>query len=124
MEDQRTKPPLLYIAQNKESHPQVETQSSYYTANTQKQQKTEVEQAKAASRSRFQSLSVEGKLNYITNMQETLPKLKCKFLTKEGAFNGHIEEVVEEGAKVFLTDLRRRRTLTNDILLDIQIIGF
>ncbi|RPF52124.1 CotO family spore coat protein [Aquisalibacillus elongatus] len=123
MEDRRSKPPLLYIAQNQEAFPEVTSQSFYYSGQDDAKQDP-AEQAKASSRSRFQSLSLDEKFQYILKMQETLPKLKCKILTKEGTINGVIEDISDEIVNVVVRDIPRRRALPKDIILDIQLIGF
>ncbi|MGP4072131.1 CotO family spore coat protein [Piscibacillus sp. B03] len=124
MEDRRTKPPLLYIDQKQNSSPEVSSQSFYYSAQQQSKEKNNVRAAKESSRSRFQSLSTHEKVNYILNLQETLPALKCKVMTKQGTFTGVIEERKDDTVSLIVTELPRRRIIKTEDLLDIQIVGF
>lgn len=124
MEDRRTKPPLLYIDQNQNSIPEVESQSAFYSAHQKNSKEKEVKAAKRSSRSRFQSLPTQDKLEYIMNLQETLPVLKCRFLTKEGSLTGTVEKANAEKVHLIVRETPRRRIINVEDLLDIQIIGF
>ncbi|MFD2639910.1 CotO family spore coat protein [Piscibacillus salipiscarius] len=119
--------PLLYIDQKHNPEPELTSQTFYYSAyqNTEeKRQEKEAQAASESSRSRFQSLSKSDKLDYILNLQETLPPLKCRLLTKEGALTGIIEEMKGDTIVFISRELPRRRTMNKEDLLDIQIVGF
>ncbi|GEL77139.1 CotO family spore coat protein [Tenuibacillus multivorans] len=124
MEDHQTKPPLLYIEQHKEPLPEVNSQSTFYSANRDENENIKEVEDNSTSNSRFQSLTVDQRIEYLLDMPETLPKLKCKLMTKGGSFTGTIEGVEGDQINVRVNEIPHRRTINRDSLLDIQLIGF
>lgn len=120
MKQLATNEPLLYVEQPELQRPKIKMQSEFISEEKDVQE-NETEQGDLAQTS-FKNLSIEEKIQYLTEMPEDLFQMKCKFSTKDKTYFGRITESDTEMVEIIHSG-RQRVTVNISELEQIQLIG-
>lgn len=118
--------PLLYIDQPTIEKPKAFMQDYYYTPT-----KNEVELENETSEkvnaengtSSFKNLNVEEKIDYLLNLPDGVPKIRCEFTTDEKVYRGILLSKQENEVSISVVG-QENVTISINKLKDIQMIGF
>lgn len=135
MGDSQIKPPMLYIAQKSEPKLYLKAQTFYYDStidklNNKNKEKTNIEnektsiEKKKSSNSSFQNKTIDEKLEYLTKSSDFLPKMKCKIITDEKAYNCVINSFNDEEVNVKLLNTLNNHRIPKKNIQEILLIGF
>lgn len=120
MKELRSNEPLLYVTQPELERPESKMQSEYLSGEDKKEPITREEKNKTETS--FKNLSIEEKINYLTDLPEDLFQMRCKFTTKKKTYFGSI--TAHDEAWIQITHSGRQKvTVPIDELEQIQLIG-
>ena|SRR5690625_1695806 len=122
MEGEHIIEPLLYIDQPELTHkPKAYMQADYNgKKSTTMEQKDEEENNFEGA---FKDLSIDDKINYLVDLPQEVPRIRCEIITEEQEYKGIITEKNEEEI-IFRVFGRGNRVIQKNKIKNIHLIGF
>ncbi|SEU02694.1 Spore coat protein CotO [Salinibacillus kushneri] len=126
--------PLLYITQPRDVHVQASMQK-YSVYKKKKEQNASVQQTEGKQdgeeffsdqddKKGFREMTIEEKINYLTELPSQMPKMKCEVITPDKRYRGLILDFADEVVKMRTIQKPYRVELSLSEIEDVRLMGF
>ncbi len=116
--------PLLYIDQPTIEKPKAFMQDYYYSPTKKEEEEQHIHEASVQNETgSFKDLSVEDKIKYLLDLPDSVPKIRCEFITEDNMYRGILLE--KKDSEIVVRVLGKENiTITIEEINDIQMLGF